>query len=66
MIDFRPAQFGARLNQVIFLNFALLMEVEVLKELLHLLKEATIHEDGTDTAQELIEVDVLLATLIKQ
>ena len=64
MIDIRSSQLGTCLNKIVFLYFSLFMEVKMLEELLHLFEETTVHENGANAAQKLIEVDILFATLV--
>ena len=66
MLDVIAAEFCTCLDQVIFLQLALLVEVQMLEQCLHLFEEAAVHEDGADAAEELIEVDVLLAAFVQQ
>ena len=66
VVDLRAAKLAARFDQVLNLDLRLLLEVQVLEESLHFLKVAAIHEDGTDSAQKFIEVDVLLLSLVEQ
>ena len=60
------AKFGAGLHHIIFGNLSLLLKVKMLKQSLHLLKEATVHENCTDTAKKLIKVDIFLLSFVKQ
>jgi len=64
--QFGIAKLGACLDKVIFFYFRRLHEVKVLEKGLHFLKEATVHKNGSDAAQKLIKVDILLLTLIEQ
>lgn len=66
MAQFRMTQLGDRLNQVVFLDFGRPLKVQVLEQCLHLLEVATVHENGADATQELIEIDVLLLSLVEQ
>ena len=66
MGDVRTAKLGTCLHYVVLLDFALLVEVEVLEYLLHLLKEAAVHKDSANTAQKLVEVDVFFAPFVQK
>ena len=63
---FGVAKFATCLHKVIFLNLSRFLEIQVLEESLHLLKEAAVHEDGADATQELVKVDILFLALVKQ